>query len=533
MEIKKTDFLVIGSGIAGLWFAYRTSQQGKVLILTKKKDTDANTNYAQGGIAAVMDKEDDVKYHIDDTLKTGDGICHKDAVEYMVKNGPQLVEELYRIGIDFTVEEERLSLTKEGGHSHRRIVHSADRTGAAIEEGLLNVVRSNKNVEIDENSYVVDFIVNATTPYNQDIVGVLTYDREKESFFIIQAKIVFLATGGLSYIFEHTTNPPIATGDGVAMAFRAGVRLANLEFVQFHPTSLYKFLVNGRSFLISEAVRGEGGKLRTIDGYRFMPDYHPQAELATRDIVARAIFNELKKRNDEYVLLDLSDIPSEDIKKKFPLIYKTVLSFGIDITKSMIPVVPAAHYSVGGVLTDLTGKTSMTHLYAAGEVSCTGVHGANRLASNSLLEALVFSDAASKNVDIEQISLRPLPSKINFPEEIIYISDNTYIEIYIKKLRWIMWYYAGIVRDGETLKKGINEMEKLKKEIYALYPEEVFHVRLKELRNMLTVGTLILKAALAREESRGLQYRKDFMQKSDSFKKDTIIERREHEIYIH
>ncbi len=507
----ETDYLVVGSGMAGLWFAHRMSAHGKVLILTKKDDSESNTNSAQGGIAAALGPDDSPEIHAEDTIRAGYGLCDPRAVKAMVEEGPGLVRELEELDVDFSTEGEHLQLTIEGGHTRRRVAHAADTTGQAIEWGLIRAVRSAPNATIYEHHYVIDLLKDE----HGRCCGVLSFDQERGEFAEIHARVVMLATGGLCSVYEHTTNPPIATGDGVAMAWRAGVAVADLEFIQFHPTSLFGYKIDGRAFLITEAVRGEGGFLRTPDGERFMPRYHPDAEMATRSVVARAIYNELKTKRLDYVLLDLSPISPERIGKRFPMIAETCARFGLDITQKPIPVVPAAHYSIGGVKTDLWSRTSVPGLYAAGECAHTAVHGANRLASNSLLEALVFADRAARACRENQAP--PLPSgKINpFERQLKSIEDPSLLNSLSSSLKQTMWRFAGIVRSTSEMEQGRAILAELSRELQALYPAGAFSPGIKQLRNMLVVGDLILQSALSRKESRGLHYVEEYPDPSD------------------
>ena len=518
----ETDFLVVGSGMAGLWFAHRMASHGKVLVLTKKDDSESNTNYAQGGIAAALGPDDSPDIHLEDTIKAGYGLCDREAVKVMVEEGPALVQDLDKLDIDFSTEEGDLQLTIEGGHRRRRVAHVADTTGQAIEWGLIRAVRASPNVTLYEHHFVIDLL----TDDNGRCCGVLSFDSESGKFAEIHARVVMLATGGLCAIYEHTTNPPIATGDGVAMAWRAGAEVSDLEFIQFHPTSFFGAKIDGRAFLISEAVRGEGAVLLTPDGERFMPRYHPDAEMATRSVVARAIYTELKTRRLDYVLLDLSPIPHERILKRFPMIAETCKKFGLDITREPIPVVPAAHYSIGGVRTDLWGRTSIHGLYAAGECAHTSVHGANRLASNSLLEALVFADRAARACCENQIP--PPPSgKINpFERQVKSIEDPSLLNSLASSLKQTMWRFAGIVRSTTQMERGGARLAELAHELEAIYPPGIFTPGIMQLRNMLVVGDLILRCALSRKESRGLHYVEEF---SDTLTeaKHTVLSPRE------
>lgn len=502
----ETDYIVVGSGIAGLWFAYTVSKTSKVMVLTKKGDSDSNTNYAQGGIAAAVGSDDSPRLHLEDTLNAGNGLCDIEASRIMVEEGPGLVRALKKLHIDFSTKAGAFELGIEGGHSKRRVVHAADTTGQAVENGLLGTVRSSRNATIMEQFFVIDLLIDDSG----QCYGVIAFNREDNMFVEIHAKAIMLASGGLCWLYEHTTNPRIATGDGVAMAWRAGCEARDLEFVQFHPTSLFGATIDGRAFLISEAVRGEGGILKTPDGERFMTRYHTDAEMAPRDVVARAIYNELRTRRLDYVLLDLSSIPSERILERFPMIAETCRRFGLDITKEPIPVVPAAHYSVGGIKTDLWGRTSVKGIYASGECANTGVHGANRLASNSLLEALVFANRAAM-ATLEDNGRNPLKiSKTPFQCCLKSIEDPSLINSLASSLRQTMWRFAGIVRSVSEMERGRARIAELVKELDALYPQGTFSPAIQELRNMLLVGDLILQSALKRKESRGLHYVEEY-----------------------
>ena len=408
-NLLESDFIVVGSGIAGLSFAVRASELGSVTLITKKQDTESNTNYAQGGIACVLGEDDDFSLHIQDTLTSGAGLCHPEVVEIVVREGPELVQELMQWGVEFTRKVDgssKLDLGKEGGHSRRRIVHAKDLTGQEVEQALLGKVRSLRNVKVFEHQVAIDLLFTGSQA-DRRCVGVRAIDSISNEFRIYTAGMVLLATGGVGRVYLHTTNPLIATGDGVVMAYRAGARVANMEFIQFHPTSLYQEEQVPRAFLISEAVRGEGGILRTLDGETFMEKYHPLGCLAPRDVVARAIDHEMKHRGHPYVLLELSSMSPDFIESHFPNIYSHCKSLNLDIACEPIPVVPAAHYACGGIQTNLDGESSIPGLFATGETSCTGLHGANRLASNSLLEALVFSHRAFQRVarDLEKYRL--------------------------------------------------------------------------------------------------------------------------------
>jgi L-aspartate oxidase len=535
MEIK-TDFLVIGSGIGGLSYALKVSELGEVVIVTKKQDTESNTNYAQGGIASVFSKDDSFELHVQDTLKAGNGLCNPEVVRKVVEAGPRCIEGLTNIGVNFTRkkgEDEQFDLGLEGGHSKNRVVHVADFTGRDIESCLVQAVKSKKNIRILENHIAIDLI---TQHHLKDYMrkpdeaikcwGAYVLDIEQNQVITCLAKITLLATGGAGRVYLHTTNPSIATGDGLAMAYRAGTPVANLEFIQFHPTALYH--LEGDSFLISEAVRGEGGILRLGSGKTFMEKYHPRKELAPRDVVARAIDHELKKSGDACVYLDITGLDQKFIKLRFPHIYGKCLSLGIDITREPIPVVPAAHYICGGVVSDLEGKTGIENLYACGEVAYTGMHGANRLASNSLLEAVVFADFAAKSSKekfrfIEDFSFPPIPQwslkgVFDQKEWVIISHDRDWIQRF-------MWDYVGIVRSNRRLEQARKRIKILLDEITQFYRVNPVTYDVVELRNIAIVAGLIIECAIRRKESRGLHYNIDYPQKDDkNWLKDIVLE---------
>ncbi|RLB80660.1 MAG: L-aspartate oxidase [Deltaproteobacteria bacterium] len=534
----KFDFLVIGTGIAGLTFALKVADYGQVAIVTKKEAMETSTNYAQGGIASVFDQYDSFDLHIRDTIEAGDGLCKPDVVEMVVKAGPERIRELMAWGVEFskeTTDQLHLDLGLEGGHSRKRIVHAGDFTGHEVEQVLVDRARNHEHITIFENHIAVDLITYSTrmkrgvvTAAHEDFCcGAYVLDTMTNEVHTFHAKITVLATGGAGKVYLYTSNPDIATGDGIAMAYRAGALVANLEFVQFHPTCLYH--PEAKNFLISEAVRGEGGILIDSKGRAFMEDYDPRKDLACRDCVARAIDSELKKSGDECVFLDIRSRDPEFVRKRFPNIYQKCLSFGIDMTKEPIPVVPAAHYMCGGVVVDLDGKTAVQRLYALGETASTGLHGANRLASNSLLEALVYAHRAAhraaeelKTMNAELCPNLPAwdPMGTTDSDEAIVVSHNW------DEIRRFMWNYVGIVRSNKRLLRAQNRIEMIQKEIQHYYWDFKITSDLIELRNIAMVAELIIQGAILRKESRGLHYNIQYPQKDDKFwLKDTILRR--------
>lgn len=526
-DMQKTDFLVIGSGIAGLTYALKMANrfpERKVLVMTKATADETNTKYAQGGIAVVNDLENDsYEKHIEDTLIAGDGLCKEEVVEIVVKEGPERVEEIINWGARFDKEDDGdYKRGKEGGHSEHRILHHKDVTGKEMERALIDAVARHKNIEFIKHCFVVDiitqhhlgFLITKSTP-DIECYGVYVLNLETNKIEKILAKTTLLATGGNGQVYRTTTNPFIATGDGVAMVYRAKGRIENMEFIQFHPTALYEAGVGGQAFLITEAVRGDGGILRNKMGEAFMEKYDPRKDLAPRDIVARAIDSEMKKTGTEHVWLDCRHFGKEKFVEHFPNIYEKCLSIGIDITKHMIPVAPAAHYSCGGIKTDEWGRSSIKNLYACGECASTGLHGANRLASNSLLEAMVFAhrcflDVAEK---VDNISFNEeLPDwraeGTSDPKEMILITQS------LKELQLIMSDYVGIVRNDVRLQRASRRLDLLWEETEVLYRTTTVSPQLLELRNMITVGYLIVKGASFRKESRGLHYNTDYPSKS-------------------
>jgi L-aspartate oxidase len=529
--MKRFDYLVLGSGIAGLFYALKVAPRGRVAIVTKKNKAESNTNYAQGGIASVTSKEDSFEMHVRDTLIAGAGLCREEVVRAIVQDGPPRIQELIELGMKFTEREvagangvRELDLGKEGGHSRRRILHAKDVTGREIERALLAAVAAQPNIAVFENHFAIDLITSQKLGYvgPNRCLGVYVLDKTAGRVETFAAPVTLLATGGCGKVYLYTTNPDIATGDGVAMAYRVGARIANMEFVQFHPTCLYH--PRAKSFLISEAVRGEGGVLKTIEGRPFMDGYHPLKSLAPRDVVARAIDSEMKKSGADYVVLDISHRPPSFVMDRFPNIYETCLRYGIDITTEPIPVVPAAHYQCGGVVTDVEGKTEIAGLYAVGEVACTGLHGANRLASNSLLEAIVCAHRAAIRAAAESLGSSDIAipgwqaGRATDPDEMVVVSHNW------DEIRRCMWDYVGIVRTNKRLQRALTRIANLQSEILEYYWDFIVTSDLLELRNIATVAELIVRSALERPESRGLHYNLDYREPSPEWaQRDTIL----------
>ena len=505
--IIKTDILIIGSGAAGLTAAIELSDRFKVAVISKNQIIDSSTWYAQGGIAAVLAKEDSTKSHIEDTLKVGDGLCNREAVEFCIENGREAISWLEDCGVVFTKNKKNsdLHLTQEGGHSFRRVVHADDATGREVSDSLAAKVLRNKNIKILENHLAVDLIIK-----NKKCFGAYVFNKNKEKVLTISAGAVILATGGASKAYLYTSNPDGASGDGYALAWRAGCRLENMEFNQFHPTCL--FHPEAKSFLISEALRGEGAILKTLSGVPFMKKYNSKGDLASRDIVARSIDNEMKVSGTDNVFLDISHKPPKEIKKSFPSIFKKCLEFGFDITKSPIPVVPAAHYTCGGIVTDLDGRTDISNLYAIGETSCTGLHGANRMASNSLLECIVFAKAAANDIKINFNLDRSSVSEWD-NSKVIKAGENILINHNWDASRRLMWNYVGIVRSNDRLKKAKDKMKLITSEVKEFYKNYEVTSDFLELRNLVLVSELIIKSAIKRRESRGLHYNLDYPKK--------------------
>jgi len=518
MKRKQVDFLIIGSGIAGLSYAIKVAEHGSVCMITKSDEDESNTKYAQGGIAAVTDASDSFEKHISDTLIAGAGLCDDEVVRIVITEAPQRIDELMQWGARFDRKASgELDLGKEGGHSENRILHHKDNTGFEIERALLEQVASHPNIEVLDHHYAVEIItehhlgmyINSSSP-EISCFGVYALNIKTNQTDVILARTTLMASGGAGNIYASTTNPRIATGDGVAMVYRAKGRVDNMEFIQFHPTALYEPGVQP-AFLITEAMRGAGGILRNKDGENFMLRYDERASLAPRDIVARAIDNELKVRGEEFVYLDCTHIDPEELKNHFPNINNKCLSIGIDFSKDFIPVVPACHYMCGGIKVDKAGRSSIKNLMAVGECSSTGLHGANRLASNSLLEALVFSHRAAINA-VETYKNNPFAEEIpewdikgtGDPEEMVLITQN------LHELQAIMTNYVGIVRSNVRLERALNRLQILNRETENMYRKTTLSPSLCELRNLILVGYLVIKAARLRKESRGLHYSIDY-----------------------
>lgn len=509
--MQQFDIAIIGSGLAGMTLALHLADTQQVALITKAALTDGSSQWAQGGIAAVLDTHDTTEEHIQDTLIAGAHLCDEYATRFIVENARSAIEWLINMGVPFTKDnkhETGFHLTREGGHSHRRIIHAADATGAAVIATLAKKVRAHPNITLLEEHISVDLITgNKIGETSNRCYGVYVLDKKADKVRTIAADFTILATGGAGKVYLYTTNPDTATGDGIAMGWRAGCRVANMEFIQFHPTCLYH--PHAKSFLITEAVRGEGGILKLANGKRFMPDHDPRAELAPRDTVARAIDFEMKKHGVDCVYLDISYKPEQFLLEHFPNIYARCKELGIDITKEPIPVVPAAHYTCGGLMTDTQGQTDLPNLYAVGEVACTGLHGANRLASNSLLECLVIGRASAQHIlQQSKPKRRKLPiwddSKVTDPDELVVLSHNW------DELRRFMWDYVGIVRTNKRLARAQHRITLLKDEINEYYQN--FHVNndLLELRNLVETADLIVRSAFERKESRGLHYSNDY-----------------------
>ncbi|MFC2152822.1 L-aspartate oxidase [Bacteroidota bacterium] len=519
--IKETDFLVIGSGIAGLSFALKVAEHGKAILISKSTLDESNTKYAQGGIAAVTYEPDNFEKHVEDTLVAGDGLCNRKVVEMVVKEAPAQIKQLIDWGVNFDQNEKgKYDLGREGGHSEYRVLHHKDKTGEEIQNSLVNRVKNHQNIEVLEDQFAVDIITQhhlgklvKRSQKNTECYGAYVLDLKTDEVNAFLSKVTLIATGGTGNLYDTTTNPKIATGDGIAMVYRAKGIIENMEFIQFHPTSLYDPGVKP-SFLITEALRGFGALLKTIDGVKFMNKYDKRGSLAPRDIVARAIDHEMKISGCDHVHLDCTHLDPEKLKDHFPNIYKKCLSLNIDFTKDPIPVIPAAHYMCGGIKVDFNGCSTISRLYAVGEVSSTGLHGANRLASNSLLEAVVYANRAAKDaiIKIKDLQInRNIPEwdtqGATYTEEMVMITQN------YKEVQQIMSNYVGIVRSNLRLERALRRLEIIYKETEELYEKSILSQKLCELRNLINVGYLIIKMAQEMHESRGLHYTIDYPKK--------------------
>ncbi len=522
MHEKIHDVLIIGSGAAGLSLALRLPRTLRIALIAKRNIEESNTLYAQGGISAVVDAEDSTASHIADTLNAGAGLCDEDTVRMVVEHGPASIRWLQQTGVEFTREEANLHLTREGGHSHRRVVHAADATGRALEVTLVDQARARDNIDIFQYHIAIDLINRGNPDGGKTCLGAYLLDIKSDRVRTFRARFTALATGGSSKVYLYTSNPDVSTGDGVAMAWRAGCRVANMEFMQFHPTCLYHS--KAKSFLISEALRGEGAKLLLPDGEPFMQRFDPRADLAPRDIVARAIDHEMKRLGADCLYLDISHKPAAFIKEHFPTIHQRCLEFGIDITREPIPIVPAAHYTCGGVVTDRNARTDIANLYAIGETAYTGLHGANRMASNSLLECLVFGELATADI-LARLGATPPPadvapwdeSRVGNPDERVVVSHNW------DELRRFMWDYVGIVRSTKRLARAKRRCNLLRHEIREYYSNFRVNNDLLELRNLVDVADMIITSAQRRKESRGLHYVLDFPRRDERNQRQPTI----------
>ena len=520
-----TDHLVIGAGIAGLSLALKLAEHGSVAVVVKNGLEDSNTWFAQGGIATVLDPTDSFENHVSDTMRAGAGLCHEEIVQMVVREGPRLIRELVEFGAKFDAQTTgEWHLTKEGGHSHRRVVHAKDVTGRVVSEALISRAKKHPNIKFFEHHSAIDLLTTDKIAPNfsqNNCLGAWFLDRNTGVVMRVNSRVTFLCTGGHGKLYLYTSNPDSATGDGLAIAWRAGCRVANLEFMQFHPTCLYHH--KAKNFLISEAVRGEGGILKNIRGHPFMDSYHPMGSLAPRDIVARAIDAELKQSGDAHVWLDVRHIGAEKIKSLFPNIYEICLKFGIDMVTDMIPVVPAAHYSCGGIVTDHRGRTNIGRLYAIGEVACTGLHGANRLASNSLLEAMVFADAAATDIATRKdlsggdpVTVQWINGELPAPDELVVVTHAW------DEIRRVMWNYVGIVRSEQRLKRALARIENIRQEIDDYWWRNRVSNEVLEVRNLVAVAWLTIHSAMIRKESRGIHYMLDWPT-ADAVGKDSVI----------
>lgn len=527
--LKKYDFIVVGSGIAGLSFAIRASQFGRVAIVTKKAASKTNTSWAQGGISCVMDPEDSFDQHMADTIEAGAGLCSPNVVKTIVSEGPEAIRELIEWGVQFDEKDGTPALGREGGHGRRRVLHHKDTTGREIEEKLLVEAGQSDNIDLYEFHFAIDLLTTAKLGFASPprCVGLYALDEESGEVITFRSDRVILCTGGSGRVYQYTTNPSVATGDGVAMAWRAGCEIANMEFIQFHPTCLYHHQV--KSFLISEAMRGEGAELIEGDGNQFMKNYDPRGSLAPRDIVARAIDREIKKKGSPCVFLDITHKPASFVSDRFPNIHDTCQKLGIDITREPIPVVPAAHYQCGGVLTDVNGATSLPGLWAFGEVGCTGLHGGNRLASNSLLEGVVVSRLGLTDC-LARFPLEKEMDSVDLPEwesgDVTDVDELVVIYHNWDEIRRLMWDYVSIVRTGKRLQRAATRLHNLQREVQEFYWNFRVTSELLELRNLVEVATLIVDSAARRKESRGAHFTLDFPERDDArFRENTVLSR--------
>lgn len=544
LKIIKSDFLIIGSGIAGLYSALKLSELGEVCVLTKGDKNESNSSYAQGGIAAVISEKDSFAAHYNDTVKAGAGHCYQKGVELMIKKGPERIKELIELGTDFDIQNDGFDLTKEGGHSRRRILHAGDATGSEISQSLLTAVKKEQNVKLKENHFVIKLLQTKNNEDVKKITGVLVKNSDKDELLLIRAAVTIMAAGGCGQLFSRSSNPELTTGDGIAAAFRAGAEVIDLEFMQFHPTALV--LPGKRAYLISESIRGEGGILINEKKERFMPDYHPDAELAPRDIVARAVVDQVSKSSFDYVYLDLTHLDSSYLQKRFKTIYQKLLEFDLDITKDLIPVYPAAHYLMGGIRTDLNGRSTISGLFVCGESAWTGVHGANRLASNSLLEAVVFA-AQIYNYVKENWRQKKEKSTYLVTEKSDIFNDDQIIlhklteplkkelENLKNKIQQKMTQKASIIRSKVELENLLDWVNLNNNYLQSKKFKNNYNQQLWELKNQFLIAKLMLKAALIRKESRGAHYRKNFPVKKSKWAQKYILfnrDRREGKIDV-
>ena len=522
------DVLIIGSGAAGLTLALSLPDSLKVAVLSKTTIEENATFYAQGGISAVIDDSDSIAAHVEDTVRSGGGLCRPEAVQFIVERGRESVNWLSTKGVSFSKRRSKsgrleLHLTQEGGHSARRVVHAADKTGEAIENALVSRFRKS-SLGLFENHIAIDLICSNSLPKRCD--GVFVLDKSNNQIRSIGAKITVLATGGAGKVYLYTSNPDVSTGDGIAMAWRAGCKVANMEFVQFHPTCLYH--PDAKSLLLTEALRGEGGILRLPNGRRFAEEYHPMGELAPRDAVAQAIDTEMKKGGYDHVYLDISHKSKSFIKEHFPNAYEGCLRFGFDLSSQPIPIVPAAHYLCGGVVTDLKGRTNIENLYSIGETGCTGLHGANRMASNSLLECLVLAESSAASIADKLDKTSTFGQIPDWDESLVVDSEEEVVVSHNwDELRRVMWNYVGIVRSSSRLQKARRRIDLLKQEIAEFYGSYKMKSDLIELRNLVQVADLIIKSAMHRKESRGLHYTLDYPESNEKYSKDTLLDPQE------